>query len=56
MAHFNEWSSTLLSPVIYVRLTNRNILILDVFSKTSSFGLETNRTASCEIDLKKIKT
>ena len=47
---------TLLPPIIYVRLTNRSILILYVFSETSSFGLETNRTASSEIDLKKIRT
>ena len=32
------------------------MLILDVFSETSSFGLETNRISSSDIDLKKIKT
>ena len=39
----------------YVRLTNRSMLILDVFSETYSFGLETNTTASSDINLKKIK-
>ena len=42
---------TLLSSMAYVRLTNRSMLILDVFSASSSFGLETNRTASSDIDL-----
>ena len=46
----------LLSPMTYVRITNRSMLILDVFSASSSFGLETNRTASSDIDLNKIKT
>ena len=32
------------------------MLILDVFSASSSFALKTNRTASSEIDLNKIKT
>ena len=48
---------TLPSPITYVRLTSRSMLNSDVFSGTTSFGLETKRTASSDIDdLKKIKT
>ena len=32
------------------------MLILDVFSETSSFGIETNRIASSDIGIKKTKT